>query len=103
MTTTVATISQIEVLTPRTTVRASFPKPGLSKRTRRFPFVTSAAQPLTMNDIASVVISALMRRRVVDEPVREADQEPGADPERDRDRGRRVLSAKCAEVTPAKA
>ncbi len=81
---TLAIISQIEVLIVRNSVRASFPKPCLSKSTSRFPFVTRLAQPATMNDIARVVINALMRKAVVTSPFARPTRRPDADAEQDR-------------------
>ncbi len=64
--------------------------------------MTSAAQPLMMNDIARVVISALMRRRVVASPFARPIRSPAPIPSAIATEGV-VCWAKCAEVTPAKA
>ena len=93
-------MSQIEVLIVRNSLRASLPKPGLSKSTSRLPFVTRAAQPLTTNDIASVAISALMRSTVVMRPLARPISRPAPMPSAMARTGF-VSSAKCAEVTPA--
>src|SRR5262245_66528808 len=93
-------MSQIEVLTVKYSVRANLPKPGLSNRTSRLPFVTRLAIPLTMNDIASVVISALMRKVVVIRPLASPTSNPAPMPSAIAIAGF-VCKAKCAEVTAA--
>ena len=72
------TVSQIEVLTVNHSVRASLPNPGLSKRTSRFPFAIRLAKPDTTNDIASVVISALMRNLAMTTPLMKPTKAPQA-------------------------
>ena len=83
-------ISQIDVLTVRNSVRASLPNPGLSNSTSRLPFVTRLAQPLTMNDIASVAISALMRSTVVMRPLARPISRPAPMPSSHREDGIRL-------------
>ena len=53
-------------------LREVLPNAVLSKSTSRFPPVTSDEQPLTMNAIASVAISELIRSTVDDDPVQRA-------------------------------
>ena len=102
MTTTATMAIQIEVLTPKTCVRARSPNSGCSKRTTRLPCVTSVPRPLTTNDIASVAISALMRRRVTTRPLTSPTASPTQTPSAIATAGD-VREAISAPVTPASA
>ena len=91
---------QLDVFTVRNSVCAKLPKPGLSNRTSRFPPVTRVATPPTMNAIASVAISELMRRKVTTRPLTTPTSRPAPIPSRIAV-AELVWVAKCAAVTPA--
>ena len=62
--------------------------------------MTRLEQPLTMNDIASVAISELIRKNVVTSPLARPIRSPAPIP-RKIATGALVWSAKWAETTPA--
>ena len=100
-------------MTPTMSVAANAWKSRLSSATTRLPFVTIAAIPLTTNDIASVPMSGLIRKRVTIIPFTIPTARPTASPARmptgvdtdvrgrQRDRAREPVDRPDRQVDPA--